>query len=228
MRRRWWVLGSVVVVAVLALVAGPWVYGTWIATDDAPAASVSTSGAQAATGDVNGTWRVDPGTAPNATAAGYTVHEVLNGASVTVVGSTGEVDGQVTIDADKLTAATVTVRVESIKIDNARRDGQFAGNVMAVGTYPTARFTLDRPVDLSALPTDGTTATLPATGTLELRGVTRPVTVDVKVLHSGQALIASGSIPVTWKDFGVQPPSLGFVTVDDAGTVDFLVHLATS
>ncbi|MFC9786990.1 YceI family protein [Rhodococcus sp. NPDC127528] len=225
MRRRWWILGAVVVVAVLALVGGPWVYGTWIATDDAPAAAVSTSGAQAATGDVNGSWRVDAGTAPNATAAGYTVHEILNGASVTVVGSTDEVGGQATVEAGKLTSATVTVQVKGISTGNARRDGQFAGNVMSVGTYPTARFTLDQPVDLSALPTDGTAVTVPATGTLELRGGSRPVAVDVKVLQSGPALIASGSIPVTWTDFGVQPPSLAFVTVDDAGTVDFLVHL---
>ncbi|RDI16933.1 hypothetical protein DEU38_12461 [Rhodococcus sp. AG1013] len=47
----------------------------------------------------------------------------------------------------------------------------------------------------------------------------------MKVLHTGDKLVASGSVPVTWSDYGITPPSLGFVTVDDAGTVDFLVSL---
>ncbi|MFC7451063.1 YceI family protein [Rhodococcus daqingensis] len=225
MGRRWWVLGGIVVVAVLALVAGPWVYGTWIAEDDAPAPSVSTSGAEPATGDVNGRWVVHAGTPPNETAAGYTVHEILNGASVTVVGSTGEVSGSATVEADKLTAGEITVQVASVTTDDSRRDRQFAGNVMSTNEFPTATFALSGPVDLSGLPVDGTTGTVTATGTLTIKGVARPVTVDVEVLRSGDSLVASSSIPVTWTDFGVQPPSLGFVTVDGSGTVDFLVSL---
>ncbi|SEK59686.1 YceI family protein [Rhodococcus maanshanensis] len=225
MSRRWWVLGGIAVVAVLAVVAGPWVYGTWIAEDDAPAASVSTSGAQPATGEVNGRWVVDAGLPPNETAAGYTVHEILNGASVTVVGSTGEVSGSATVEAEKLTAGEITVQVASIATDDPRRDGQFDTRVMSTGEFPTATFVVDGPVDLSGLPRDGTTGTVTATGTLTIKGVARPVTVDVEVLRSGDSLVASGSIPVTWTDFGVQPPSLGFVTVDGSGTVDFLVSL---
>ena len=45
-------------------------------------------------------------------------------------------------------------------------------------------------------------------------------------LGSGADLVASGSVPVVWSDFGVEAPSLGFVTVDDRGSVDFLVSFA--
>lgn len=45
------------------------------------------------------------------------------------------------------------------------------------------------------------------------------------MLRSGDQLIASGAIPVTWTDLSVQPPSLGFVTVGPDGTVDFRVVL---
>ncbi|MFD1812001.1 YceI family protein [Rhodococcus gannanensis] len=228
MTKRWWIVGGIVALVVLAVVAGPWVYGNWIAEDDAPAATVSTEGAQAAEGDIDGQWSVAPGTAPNATAAGYTVHEILNGASVTVVGTTGDVDGAATVQDGKLTAGEVTVQVATIKTDNGRRDGQFTGNVMNTAEFPTATFTIDTPVDLSAVPTDGTTGTVTATGTLTLKGASQPVTVDVEVLRSGSDLIASGAIPVTWTDYGVTPPSLGFVTVDPTGTVDFLVSLQKS
>ncbi|MFF0816140.1 YceI family protein [Rhodococcus sp. NPDC003318] len=228
MTKRWWIVGGIVVVAVLALVAGPWVYGNWIAEDDAPAATVSTEGAQAAEGDIDGQWTVVPGSDPNTTAAGYTVHEILNGASVTVVGSTSEVSGSATIEDDKLTAGEVTVQVGKIATDSGRRDAQFALNVMNTGQFPTATFKLDGPVDLSSVPADGTTGTVAATGTLTLKGAERPVTVDIEVLRSGTDLIASGSIPVTFTDYGVTPPSLGFVTVDPTGTVDFLVSLQKS
>lgn len=226
--KKWWLIGGAVVVVLAGLLAGPWIYGTFIAEDDAPAASVSTEGAHAAAGSVDGRWIVTAGTGANKTAAGYTVSEILNGARVTVVGTTDQVTGAVSISAQKMTAAEVVVQVAGIATDNARRDNQFRGNVMNADTFPTARFALTTPVDLASLPTDGTAATVKAAGTLTLEDRTRPVDVDVTVLHSGDSLVASGSVPVTWSDYGVTPPSLGFVTVDGNGTVDFLVSLARS
>lgn len=226
MRKLWWSLAAVVVIVVLGFFVAPWVYGTFIAEDDAPAASVSTSGAEAATGDLAGSWTITPGSETNRTAAGYTVHEILRGADVTVVGSTDQVSGSATIDADSLTGAEVTVQVAGITTDSSQRDGQFRGRVMDTDTYPTATFVLTDPVDLSAVPTDGTTATLPVAGTLTLKDRSLPVTADVEILRSGTDLVASGSVPVTWSDFGVEAPSLGFVTVDDRGSVDFLVSFA--
>lgn len=228
MRKLGWSLAAIVVIAVLGFFVAPWVYGNFIAKDDAPAASVSTSGAGAASGDLNGSWTVTAGTDPNRTAAGYTVEEILRGADVTVVGSTDQVTGSATIENDTLTAAEVTVQVASITTDISQRDGQFRDRVMNVGTYPTATFALTEPVDLAGLPTDGTATTVPATGTLTLRGQERPVTVDVRVLRTGDVIVASGSIPTVWSDYGVEPPSLGFVTVDGAGSVDFLVTLERS
>ena len=225
MKKSWLIAGAVVVVLVGVLV-GPWMYGTFIAQDDAPAATVSTEGARPASGPVDGQWAVGPGEGANATAAGYTVSEILNGARVTVVGTTDQVNGNVSIAGEKLTAAEVVVQVAGIATDNARRDSAFREDVLDAETFPTAKFALTTPVDLASLPTDGTAATVKADGTLTLEDQTRPVSVDVKVLHSGDTLVASGAIPVTWSDYGITPPSLGFVTVDDHGTVDFLISLA--
>jgi len=47
----------------------------------------------------------------------------------------------------------------------------------------------------------------------------------VTVFRSGESLIASGAVPMTWTEVGVTPPSLGFVTVGPDGTIDFLVSL---
>ncbi|WP_072802819.1 YceI family protein [Rhodococcoides yunnanense] len=227
MTKKWWIVGAVVVVIVaLGLTVGPWAYGKFFAEDDAPAATVSTSGAVAATtDDLDGTWTIVPGDASNTTAAGYTVEEVLNGADVTVVGSTTEVSGDVTIADNSLTAGEVTVQTGSITTDSDRRDSQFRGNIFDTATHPTATFTFDSPVDLSSIPKDGTTTTVTVDGTLTLKDQAKKVSVEMEVLQSGDALIASGSIPTTWTDYGIEPPSLGFVTVEGSGSVDFLINL---
>lgn len=227
MTKKWWIVGAVVVVlVVLGVTVGPWAYGKFFAESDAPAATVSTSGAEAATtDDIDGTWTIVPGDDSNTTAAGYTVDEVLNGADVTVVGTTTDVSGEVTIDDDTLTTGEVVVQTDTITTDSDRRDGQFRDNIFETATYPTATFTFDSPVDLGGLPDDGTTTTVTADGTLTLKDQSRPVSVEMEVLQSGDTLIASGSIPTTWADYGIEPPSLGFVTVEDSGTVDFLITL---
>ncbi|TFI43515.1 YceI family protein [Rhodococcus sp. 1R11] len=227
MTKKWWTVGVVVVVLVaLGLYFGPKIYASF-QEDAAPAATVDTSGAQAATtDDLNGTWTVTAGDASNKTAAGYTVDEVLNGSDVTVVGSTPEVSGSATVADNSLTAGEVVVQTNSITTDSDRRDNQFRGNIFDTATYPTATFKIDQPVDLSSLPKDGTTQTVTAEGTLTLKDQTRPVTVEMEVLQSGDTLIASGAIPTTWSDYGIEPPSLGFVTVEGSGTVDFLINLS--
>ncbi|MBY4131164.1 YceI family protein [Rhodococcus fascians] len=227
MTKKWWIVGVVVIVLVaLGLYFGPKIYAS-LQEDDAPAATVSTSGAQAATVvDIDGRWIVTPGDATNTTSAGYTVDELLNGSDVTVVGSTTEVAGNVTIADDTLTDGQIVVLTNSISTDSDRRDSQFRGNIFDTATYPTATFTIDSPIDLSALPKDGTTETVTAEGTLTLKDQTRPISVEMEVLLSGDTLIASGAIPTTWTDYEIEPPSLGFVTVDPSGTIDFLVNLS--
>ncbi|KQU07595.1 hypothetical protein ASG56_08950 [Rhodococcus sp. Leaf7] len=227
MKKKWWIAAAVVVVlAIVALVVGPRIYSSLESSD--PAASVSTSGAVAATGDLDGRWTVTPGDDANRTSAGYTVAEVLNGTDVTVVGTTPDVSGSATIADQQLTAGEIVVQTATITTDSDRRDNQFRGNIFDVAANPTATFTVTSPVDLSSVPTDGTTATVTMDGTLTLKGQTRDVSVDTQVLRSGETIVASGSIPATWADYGIEPPSLGFVTVDPAGSVDFLVTLAAA
>ncbi|MBY6351504.1 YceI family protein [Rhodococcoides corynebacterioides] len=224
--KKWWIVGAVVVVAVIALFVGPRIYASLESSD--PAATVSTEGARAAEGDLDGQWTVTPGSESNPTSAGYTVAEVLNGTDVTVVGTTRDVSGSATVESSTLTGGEIVVQTGTITTDSDRRDNQFRGTIFDVAANPTATFTITEPVDLSTVPTDGTTATVPLTGDLTLKGQTRPVTVEASVLRDGANLVASGGIPATWTDFGVEPPSLGFVTVAPTGTVDFLVTLAKS
>src|SRR3712207_3189655 len=156
--------------------------------------------------DTDGVWTVTDGST-----AGYRVDEVLNGADVTVAGTTDRVTGSVEVEGNALTAAEVTVDVASVTTDSGRRDAYFRDNIMDVATHPTATFAVREPVDLPEL--SGAPVTVPVAGELTLAGETRPVQVDLSVVRTPQGVDVSGSIPLTFTDFGIEPPNLGFVQI---------------
>ncbi|SCX39900.1 Polyisoprenoid-binding protein YceI [Klenkia marina] len=217
-RRTWIIAGSVAGVVVVGAVAGPLVYAA-LQPEAAPAATVQVQDSDAPLSEAtDGTWTIGSGSS-----AGYRVDEVLNGADVTVVGTTDQVTGTLEISGGDLTSAEVDVDVASVTTDSDRRDSYFRDDVMEVGTYPTATFEVDQAVDLPEL--TGTPVTVPVAGSLTVHGVTQQVTVDLSVVRTADGVQASGSIPVTFADYGVTPPNLGFVSVQDTGAIEFFLSL---
>jgi polyisoprenoid-binding protein YceI len=161
-----------------------------------------------------------PAAAPSVSAA--PADSSLNGTDVTVVGKTEDVSGTITVDGSTLKDATVKVDVGTIATDQAPRDDYFRSTAMEVSKYPDATFQLTQPVD-AAVPASGQVATVQATGELTMHGVKQTVTVPLQAALTADGVQVSGSIPVTFSDYGVEAPSLGFVSVQDKGTVEFLV-----
>ncbi|WP_433507047.1 YceI family protein [Pseudonocardia halophobica] len=221
--RTYWkryLLGAVALVVVLA-VGGPLFYAKVIEGDAAAPLAVGTD-QTAATGELGGTYAVSTGSE-----SGYRVHEILGGQSIDAVGRTRDVSGSATVSGSQVTAGDVTVQLATVKSDQARRDNQFTGNIMNVAEHPTATFRLTEPVDLGEGFSGGERATADATGELTVRGVTRPVTFPLTAIRNGTGIDVSGSVPVTFADFGVTPPSIGdVVTVDPTGQIEFLLKLA--
>jgi polyisoprenoid-binding protein YceI len=229
MQKRTKIITASIVAAVLLLgtaaaIAGPIVYRDVIVgeADAAPtvtAAPTTTdpeSTAEIDPADLTGSWVVADGSF-----AGYRVDEVLNGTNVTVTGRTEEVTGTLTVDGLALTEAEFTVDVASIATDSSSRDAYFRDNALRVSQFPTATFVLTGPVTASAPPVVGEVQTISATGDLTVAGVTKSVTVDLQaVLNSTEGQVA-GSIPITFADFGVEAPNLGFVSVEPAGFIEF-------
>ncbi|MEX5718302.1 YceI family protein [Geodermatophilus maliterrae] len=217
-RRTWWIVGGIVAVLALGLGIGPLLY----AATQEDAAAAPTVQAQPSevelAADTDGAWTVSPGSS-----AGYRVDEVLNGANVTVAGTTDQVTGSVTVEGGDMASAEVVVDVASIRTDNGQRDSYFRSNVMDVETHPTATFTVQGPVDLPEL--SGTPVTVPVTGELTLVGTTRPVQADLAVVRTAEGVDVSGAVPVVFADFGIDAPDLGFVRVEDRGQVEFLLRL---
>lgn len=222
------IIAIVAVVVVVAAVFGGTALYAKIQNDRAPeelGLSTPTTGASAEPGtttttdaaDLAGDWTVSDGSQ-----AGYRVDEVLNGQDVTVVGRTDDVDGTLTIDGTELTAADVTVSMTTVATDNSNRDGQFL-SILKTDQNPTSTFTLTEPVDISAI-TSGV-ASVEAVGDLTVAGVTQSVTVALEAQTTADGVEVSGTVPVTFSDFGVDAPDLGFVKVEDTGTVEMLLEL---
>jgi polyisoprenoid-binding protein YceI len=213
--------------AVLALalaVGGPFAYINFV-QEDAPGrlgvATATTGGTAAATGaSLDGTWTVAGGSQ-----AGYRVEEVLLGQNVEAVGRTSAVTGELTVSGTEVQSGSFSVDLTQVTSDDDRRDDAFQGRIMETATYPRATFELTEPITLAELPADGETVTATATGELTLHGTTRAVTVELTVRRDGDTVNVSGSIPVTFADYGIANPSFGPVTTEDNGEVEFLLAL---
>jgi polyisoprenoid-binding protein YceI len=220
------IIAGVLVLGATAAIAGPIVYRDVIVgeAESAPSVTVAPSAtAEAGTeaSDLTGEWTVADGSF-----AGYRVDEVLNGTDVTVTGRTSDVTGGFTVDGLTLTAASLEVDVASIATDSGNRDEYFRSTALRVDEFPTATFVLTEPISVDAAPVVGGVQSVRATGELTLAGVTRTVTVDLDAVWNGSDGQIAGSIPITFADFGVEAPNLGFVSVEPEGFVEFSLVLA--
>lgn len=187
---------------------------TPLPTTIGPGSSTATPGP-----GIAGTWTIGGGSQ-----AGYRVHETLAGQGTVAVGRTDAVAGSITISETAITAVTVTVQVGKIVSDNSQRDRQFTGRIMEATQYPTAAFTLTKPIVLTDTTALNTGATMSATGDLTLHGATKSVTFPITVQRTAAGLAATGTIDIAYHDYGIDNPSIGgFVSVGESGTIEFLL-----
>ena len=246
MRKNWWkwALGAVIALVVL-VVGGSWFYIKVIEGDPAKPlsfedldASTTTSAAagptspSAADGSstttaassgsapagIDGTWN-----AVNASQVGYRVKETLFGQSTEAVGRTNSVTGSIAISGATVNDGSFTVDMTTVTSDKSQRDGQFNGRIMDTSSFPTSTFKLTAPIELGSVPADGQEITAKATGDLTLKGTTNSVTFDVTARLSNGQVQVTGSIPITFSDYGIDNPSFGPASVGDEGTLEFLL-----
>jgi polyisoprenoid-binding protein YceI len=225
-RTNWkrWLIAGLATVAVL-VVAGPYVYINYIQDKPPAALSLETPGAAAGAGSgaqpsegIEGAWQVGSGSQ-----AGYRVDEVLFGQNVTAVGRTDQVTGDLQIEGTRAVSGAFTVAMASVASDSPQRDGQFRGSIMNTEQFPNATFTLTEPIGLTSAPQVNEQLTAQATGDMTIRGATNSVTFEVAVQRTADGLRVNGSIPVTFADYGIEPPNFGGISVEDTGTVEFLL-----
>ena len=151
------------------------------------------------------------------------MEEVLFGINTTAAGRSNQITGTMSIDGTTVSDASFTVDVGSITSDESRRDSQFRGRIMEVDQFPEATFTHGAPIEFGTVPAIGKQITASATGDLTLHGVTRSVTFDVTAEAGDSRIGVLGNIPVRFADYGIDNPSIGGVTTEDNGLLEFIL-----
>jgi polyisoprenoid-binding protein YceI len=222
----------VAIIALAFIAAGG--FGLWYVligfSGPAVAAPVIPAGAGVpAPASFDGTWQVTESVGSfsdfSSSWLGYRVQEQFVGVGGHVaVGRTPKVTGSLTLSGARVTAASVTADLTALVSDAPQRDGELGGSAIESDTYPNATFTLTSPIDLGSLPADGHIVSATASGDLTLHGVTRSVRVSIQAQRQGGLIAVSGSLPIVFADYHFTGPSvLGFVTVNDHGTME--LHL---
>lgn len=141
--------------------------------------------------------------------------------SSTAKGTTRKISGEFHLTESGLDPAkptSFTVDLASITSDESRRDNRMRG-ALETSKYPTTTFTATR---ISGLPAEfGPSDTvLQLTGTLDLHGVKKEVTWELKVKRDGDILSVLGTTKFRYSDFNITKPEIaGFVSVEDEVTL---------
>ncbi|HET9050395.1 MAG TPA: YceI family protein [Candidatus Dormibacteraeota bacterium] len=192
-------------------------------------ASGGAAGTSCDTAAVDGTWTVS--TASGQSFAGYRVTERLASlpAQSDAVGRTTAVSGTVTIAGTNASAADVTADLTRLTSNEQRRDNFIRQNGLESDTYPTAEFKLSSSLSFGSVPATGRAVSATAHGQLTLHGRTRSVDIPVQAQRTCAGIEIVGSLPVTFSDYGMSPPSIGgFVSVEDHGTMELKLELVRS
>jgi len=220
-----WLVGAIAVLAV-GVVAFPYLF-FHVVEGNAPGrltlpASGPGSGPIVA-GPVSGTWTVAPGSQ-----AGYRVQEILFGQQHTAVGRTPKVSGSLVISGTVVAAAEFSVDMGSVASDQVSRDVQFRDYILATYKYPHATFRLTQPIQLGAIPAQGTFVTERATGDLALRGVTRVITFTLRAERTSSGIDINAEIPITFSYWHIPNPSFVITRVGNTGVLEVLLDLRTA
>ena len=136
-------------------------------------------------------------------------------------GTTSDVKGEFNLTAAGLDPAkptTFTVGLKTLKSNESRRDDR-AQTALETSKFPSATFTAKT---LTGMPREftATDSVMQLVGTLDLHGVQKEVTWELKVKKDGEILSGLGTVKFKYSDFGIRKPDIGgFVTVEEDVTL---------
>src|SRR5688500_987527 len=207
-------------VALGLLVGGA--YYLWLTSpvniSDSPpaAATIPSSPVSGAEDSALKLYRVDP----SQSEAQYRVDETFfdRRGLVTVTGTTRAVAGEILVDPSsfaKSRVGEIVVDISQLTTDDSSRDNAIRRAYLESARYPLARFANASIVNATQ-PTEKTAPLrFQLSGDLTVRDVTRQVTWDVEAVIGEEVLTATATLPIKMTDFGVQPPSLAMLKVED-------------
>ncbi|MCK7637084.1 YceI family protein [Corynebacterium sp. P7202] len=218
--RKPFVALTVVAIIVISLASvGPLVYRL-ITDPGIRTGGINAENAIPAATGVDGHWKLVPGSGANTTGVGFTFNEVLPGERKSTSGSTYEVTGFLDVTDGALTTGEVVADTTAIRTDIEKRDINVRRNILHTDEFPTATFRVSGPIDLSALPDDGTVTGVEVPGVLTLHGTSRDVTPTLDILRTGERVIVAGVLTVNRTDYNIHTPEFVAATIAEEGEIN--------
>lgn len=152
----------------------------------------------------------------------------------TAKGSTTAIEGTFYLTADGLAldpsrTSAFTVDLATIKSDKTMRDQRVQNQALETATYPTATFTATSVSGYDPGIAEGEEQALQLTGIMDLHGVKREITWDVKARQRGDLITALATVDVKYADFDIPVLNVaGFVSVEDNVTLQVTVVAAAT
>ena len=136
----------------------------------------------------------------------------------TVEGKTSAVSGTFTRSAAPsadgfAVGGRIVIAARTLDTGNGTRDKRMRSESLAVDQFPEIVFVPSRATGSVASFTPGSTAKFKLEGSLAVRGVTKPVSLDVTARFAEQGISADGTTTMSFLDFGVPDPSNFFLRV---------------
>ncbi len=219
------ILFVVLVLLGVAVAAGGGYY-FWLTSDIAvsskpPAAPTLVAGPTSAATTTTTTaaariYRIDP----SQSQASYTVDETffdMRGL-VTVTGTTSGVAGDIMVDHANPSASVIgeiVVDISQLRTDERSRDNAIRRSWLESAQYPLATFKNATANGLPARWVEGEAHSFTLTGDMAVREAIRRVTWDAEVTLTGDTLQGNATVKLKMSDFGVTPPSLEILRVED-------------
>ncbi len=136
-----------------------------------------------------------------------------------IAGTANGISGTVSYDPANpaATSGTIVVATPSLTVTNSTmRDHLLSEGWVDAAGHPEITFAI---TDLSHVETDGKTTTAHANGTFTLKGVTKEISIPVKITHlagafgqrinkpelGGDLLVVRGDFSISRSDFGIRP-----------------------
>src|SRR5439155_19930884 len=150
-----------------------------------------------------------------ASAATFTIDEVLRRSPKTVIGTTDHVSGEIAFDVNDPTAAqvgTILIDARTLVTDDSSRNRVLDNEILSTDQYEYISFT---PIAVNGLPdavTVGQPFTFQVTGDLTIRDATQSTTFAVTATPAADgSLTGSATSTIQYSDWGISIPSVPFV-----------------
>jgi len=160
---------------------------------------------------------------PERSEAAYFVDEELASLPLpsTAKGATTAIEGTLQLTADGVelvpgAGSQFSVALSTLTSDESRRDNRVQ-EALETGAYPMATFTIVSITGYDPAIPEGQELLV---GTLDLHGVQKQLTWEVKAVRQSNVLTALATTTIAFADFNITPPNIaGFVSVDDEATL---------